>query len=242
MSSSMGRFLSADPDSATALHMIDPQRWNMYSYSLNSPLTYYDPTGRDAVAVNFSNMVAGLGHEGLISISSDGIATYGRFGPVDHSLANDFGFDAPGKADVKPLQTIVQFGADGLPTPATYTALQEEVAAIEGTRASKVRFNYFRTSDGDTALLNQWMAQQHNHPAHYNMLYSDCAVYTAAGLLVSHAINQEQADELSIDPNVMYYQLADRDADNWPGGWSESHIVPGSTQLLAGDGPPDGQQ
>jgi RHS repeat-associated protein len=59
--STMGRFMKTDPDTATPLHLINPQRWNMYAYALNNPLTYTDPDGRDAAAVNFSMMV---GHGG----------------------------------------------------------------------------------------------------------------------------------------------------------------------------------
>ncbi len=35
--SSMGRLLSPDPEEATPLHLLNPQRWNKYSYGLNNP-------------------------------------------------------------------------------------------------------------------------------------------------------------------------------------------------------------
>lgn len=40
----LGRFTSADPDNAGA-KTGDPQSWNGYSYALNNPLRYTDPTG-----------------------------------------------------------------------------------------------------------------------------------------------------------------------------------------------------
>jgi len=43
-SSTMGRFMSPDPEGVGA-HEDFPQTWNMYSYSLNSPLVMTDPTG-----------------------------------------------------------------------------------------------------------------------------------------------------------------------------------------------------
>jgi RHS repeat-associated protein len=44
--SSMGRFMSPDPLMASA-HVGDPQSWNRYSYALNNPLRFVDPTGMD---------------------------------------------------------------------------------------------------------------------------------------------------------------------------------------------------
>ncbi|HEX5702842.1 MAG TPA: RHS repeat-associated core domain-containing protein [Pyrinomonadaceae bacterium] len=43
-SSTQGRFLSVDPLLASAERQI-PQSWNRYTYALNSPLMYIDPTG-----------------------------------------------------------------------------------------------------------------------------------------------------------------------------------------------------
>lgn len=41
----MGRFLLADP-SADSVELTMPQSWNRYSYVMNNPLIYIDPTGR----------------------------------------------------------------------------------------------------------------------------------------------------------------------------------------------------
>ena len=42
-----GRFFSCDPKAMGSRQLINPQRWNRYIYSLNSPLTVYDPDGQD---------------------------------------------------------------------------------------------------------------------------------------------------------------------------------------------------
>jgi RHS repeat-associated protein len=47
-SSSMGRFMSPDPDNEGAVDL-DPQTWNMYSYVRNNPLRYTDPDGKNVL-------------------------------------------------------------------------------------------------------------------------------------------------------------------------------------------------
>ena len=51
-SSSLDRFLSADPSQKIGKSLYQPQRWNRYTYSLNNPLKYIDPDGRDVIVPN----------------------------------------------------------------------------------------------------------------------------------------------------------------------------------------------
>jgi RHS repeat-associated protein len=219
--SNMGRMMSADPHSGTMLHIFNPQRWNMYAYALNNPLTFVDPTGMDAVAVNFSGMVGGLGHEGILAISSDGSATYSRFGP-----ASGLGLDSPGQADVTPLNVTVQFGSDGLPTPDSYKAIEGAVAGIEKVSTSTVRLNYFKTSDAETAALKEWMKQQHANAGKYKFCTRNCANYTAQGLLAGRALNPSQASKLSNHPNTLFEELVPLANDSSPHFKVTSRIVP----------------
>ena len=53
----------------------------MYAYGLGNPLSYTDPDGRDAIAVNMSRQVPLMGHTGVIVVTKDGTATYSREGP-----------------------------------------------------------------------------------------------------------------------------------------------------------------
>ena len=47
MASGQGRFLSPDPAGNFVADLTNPQSWNMYSYALNNPLTFVDPSGLD---------------------------------------------------------------------------------------------------------------------------------------------------------------------------------------------------
>jgi len=50
-----GRFLSVDPKLNVKRALRQPQNWNRYSYVMNNPLTYTDPTGEDvSIKLNFN--------------------------------------------------------------------------------------------------------------------------------------------------------------------------------------------
>ena len=179
----------------------------MYAYALNNPLTITDPTGKDAAAINFSGMVAGLGHEGILSITPDGSAQYARFGPSEQTASGGWGLDEPGQVQTSTALPTVQFGANGLPTDASMTALKDALAKIENVSPSTVRINYFKTTPQETANLNAWIDQQKANTGRYKLCTRNCANFTARGLVAGGALTQSQANKLSIDPNLMFLQL-----------------------------------
>jgi RHS repeat-associated protein len=224
--SSMGRFMSADPSDAVTLRIVNPQRWNMYAYAVNDPLSYNDPSGRDAIAVNFTKEVAvagyNFGHEAIISVHSDGSATYARFGPATPNSADD-----SGKVISSTLGVTVQFGKDGFPTPDSYAALAKAAAQQEGQPPDTVRMNYFKTSDADTVSLDNWIkamqyASDRGHAPQYIANRQNCAVFCIAGLLNSHAI---QNKGLSITPNRLFDLLSIIDSQSYSQQTVKQHVT-----------------
>jgi RHS repeat-associated protein len=51
-SGAQGRFTSSDPVIVTPARIIDPQRFNLFSYARNNPFLFIDPTGEDIEFVN----------------------------------------------------------------------------------------------------------------------------------------------------------------------------------------------
>jgi hypothetical protein len=149
----MGRMMSPDPQTPTPLHLLNPQRWNMYAYGLNNPLSFTDSGGKDAAAVNFSNEIVIVGHEGILSVHADGTATYARFGPLGGNSPTGVG-----QVQSFTLETKVQFDSNRQPTANSLNAVKNELANSDlspekGQDPSSIRLNYFKTTDGETTHL-----------------------------------------------------------------------------------------
>jgi RHS repeat-associated protein len=215
-SSNFGRFMSPDPLGVTPLDIINPQRWNMYAYGMDSPTYYVDSDGRDAIAVNFSDLDPVVGHEGIVDVNGDGSAEYARFGPATESSP----FDA-GEVQSFSLATKVQFGSDGLPTPDSYAALAKEIVEKHERNVdpSTVRMNYFKTSAADTLRLHNWIAavRARKAPPYAFCTSSNCAGFTVSGLLAGRAIGLFTASQLSIVPNILFLELSGLSDQNYTG-------------------------
>jgi len=206
-SGAQGRFTSPDPITGTALHVINPQRWNMYAYVLNNPLAFVDPDGRDAIVVNFSSEVPLAGHAGIISVHHDGTAEYGRFGPA-----------SPG-SPVGTAQVLtaalpnVAFGPDGSPTQGSYRAIAKAVAGIENQDPNSVRMAYFKTSEADTLALDIWLKNKQDASNRHSLfpylgLGNNCADFCINGLSAARALTPGQAANASTVPNLLFLELA----------------------------------
>jgi len=87
-SSNMGRFTSPDPTFLNIRKVFNPQRWNLYSYGLNNPLSNVDPDGNEVILVVYPNYQVGvhgsiaapLGHAGVVLVEKDGTTHYFEYG------------------------------------------------------------------------------------------------------------------------------------------------------------------
>jgi hypothetical protein len=184
----------------------------MYAYGLNNPLSFTDSGGRDAAAVNFSKEIAIVGHEGIMSVTSDGTVKYARFGPVGGGRAT-----GEGLVQSFTLNAKIQFDSNGNPTTASINAVKQELATSDlspekGQDAGSIRLNYFKTTPQETADLNQWIDQQQTasdqqKSPRYNVLTNNCTMFCQRGLVTGGAISQSEASHSSIRPNTFWDQL-----------------------------------
>jgi RHS repeat-associated protein len=87
----VGRFTSVDPKLHIETAPRAPQRWNRYAYSLNSPLTWTDPDGRDMKIVfdfrktpydsDFRRQIASAVAERFVAAGAGRVRTAERVGP-----------------------------------------------------------------------------------------------------------------------------------------------------------------
>jgi hypothetical protein len=226
----MGRFMSTDPSSALVLKAINPQRWNMHAYAINNPLSYTDPTGQAAAAVNFSEMVADQRHEALLIIDKGGSTTFASFGPTNHGFSNRGGANGSGLVTTASSSGAgaqlpsVQFGTNGLPTADSYKALVNKLAPVENVDPNTVRLNYFQTSEADTQSLKAWVSQQQQTAVAgtgpfcwYNVGFNNCADFTVARLFVGGVLSQQQVGSLSrgFRPNSLFNELLPFQSDEF---------------------------
>lgn len=230
--SATGRFTSPDPLMFNELRLINPQRWNMYSYGVNNPLLFTDPDGRDAIAVNFGADVHGLGHMGIISVHADGNATYSRFGPQHPGSAADVG-------QVRTTTDLpkVQFDSNGNPTEASYKALTESVAKFEDNYTGPVKMFHYKTSEAETAALDSYIkaaqAASDAHRLNYVGPFSTCVTYCMIGL---HRAGVDRAalfglHPLTMVPNYFAYLLS-TNADSQHHERVTVRIVPDSVKPI----------
>ena len=156
----------------------------------------------------FNSMANGFGHAGLLSIHSDGTATYSRFGPQNGGLERAYG---PGQVRTTSMPNV-QIGGDGLPTQASDQALKQAAAQFEGVDLLTVGIDYFKTSDSETANLDQYIqtrqaAYNAGKIPNYGVIGNNCANYAMGGLVAGGAVDAWNMGFPPFIPNDLLHQL-----------------------------------
>jgi RHS repeat-associated protein len=187
-----GRFLSVDPN-GSQIALSNPQRWNRFTYALNSPLGFVDLDGRDVLALGFINYRAKAfgvhlpftGHAALITIDSQGRTRMYEYGRYDHP--NDKGI-------VRQVTVPDLVMKDGKPTDASLKNLLISVSAHEHDYKGTIEGAYFKASADKTNASNQYatgrMAQNSDQSrASYNTgivgTANNCGTFTRDGVAVA---------------------------------------------------------
>jgi RHS repeat-associated protein len=144
-SSNIGRFMSPDPDNAGA-NLEAPQSWNAYSYVLNNPLKYVDPTGLDCIYLDEKGTVNEVKPGDCYSEKDNGYYVDSKVGTVttsDVSISSDNNTmvvsfssenDLPGKGHLQqfcvgscPDNSATVSTGLGEPIPTTMSALKGDL-------------------------------------------------------------------------------------------------------------------
>jgi RHS repeat-associated protein len=203
----IGRFTTVDPAGVNPLKLVNPQRFNRYSYANNNPLTFVDPDGRDAIVVNFSQAanISGhhFGHNGIAVVSANGAVTFSDFGP-----AGAGGFVTDPAVNRTDLAAQIQFGSNGMPTQASLAAVAQELEALQDAPQGSVQLAYFQTSASETAALTSWInsskaAWQNGLWAKYVLWGRNCGNYVREGMSNLGGFKTVNQPGLSV-PNLDY--------------------------------------
>ncbi len=179
MASGQGRFLSPDPEGVSA-SIFDPQRWNGYSYAVNSPMVFVDRNGENPLlAAALTGAIVG--------------AAGGAIGDVLSQLTqNGANFSAINRGEVgaAALGGLVSGGLAGLtlgllPTPAVLTTNYLLTSAAVNGGANAVGGAVQREAND---ILD---VPQNSNPADFGAIAKDIgtgAVGGAAGTKIAYVL------------------------------------------------------
>jgi len=197
-----GRFLSVDSHPAKPEN---PQSWNRYAYTLNNPMKYVDPNGRDVIAVlEFTPRTAGFGH--LSMFLQDRIGNWYHFaqGAAENRGRWDFTFaTTAGRAGAS-----VQLVLDGKGKPINYSSA--ELAKIIEQDPSLHTAVLRTTKDQDAAVYQaavEEAAKYNSGDKKYHLLTSNCAQAMSC-VLETAGVDVPSASGLDVAPNRYFDDLS----------------------------------
>lgn len=121
----------------------------------------------------------------------------------------------------------MQFDAQGLPTAESYRELAKEAAEVEGQDPDTVGFEYFKTSDAETAAVESWMTYMEQlskagELPDYEFNGANCALFCIAGLQTGNVVKPNA--RLSIVPNRLWEPLLNLSDGDWENNHLHEHV------------------
>jgi RHS repeat-associated protein len=167
-SSSLSRFTSADPVVRLSKNVVQPMRWNRYTYVLNNPLVAIDPDGRDTYRVNRR-----LGGDKASS----------QYNPLTHTFV--------ATTDNGKVTDTYSWGNNGSPGKWHKNAPEDMKSAQEAIDTAKARKVGGESLD---AAVDKAYEKKKNDPAHANLLI-DNNCKEEADDLIDDAKKEEKKEE-----------------------------------------------
>jgi len=173
-----GRFLTVDP--LSFLNTGDPSQFNRYMYGNNDPINKVDPTGQDAIDVQFVDQPIAMGetrtvwgfvsggHSGIIAISPTGVTRYreyGRYGGPAGAVRDD---------QMGGISNIV-YGENNVPTKESLrNVLSDMLTIAEKNKSTQLEVTVDLAADDYKAMMSEikrwdtdvkysWMARKTCH-------------------------------------------------------------------------------
>jgi RHS repeat-associated protein len=232
--SSMGRFLSPDPSMGSS-RLANPQAWNRYTYGLNNPLMFIDPTGEEwNIAGNAGNGNPSMEWVDTCGFADDCIKTaavangnnvtvYGTLGADDVTTyaANSKGYvDVSEMASNSGANFSFQSGVtNSFASPQSAAGLFDAAAAYgqEHPDDSKLSLNDIGSSTGSPIAPHQ----THDHGRAVDMRYMDNDGKTINNVM--SADDGRMSDLISVFKQAGFNQIYSDNNVNYGVLWAPGH-------------------
>jgi RHS repeat-associated protein len=232
--SSMGRMLS--PDSGVDQHPENPQSWNLYSYGLNNPLMYTDPTGEYVCGSGVTQSMCDNFQKTLDAAQTGANALKDKYG-ADSTQYKDAqrAIDAYGKEGVDNGVTV---NATNM-RPGDAAGVQREVGSVTPTKdnpnGQQITVNFGKDMFSGSADNAPDAAHEGSHIA-------DASDWVSSGFSPSmnptrygtewRAFHVEQSMAEGMGQPFLGFYVGGQPIYVWKPGWTAAQVNSGINQVL----------